>query len=237
MSGDDPFLSLSGSDLHAKGKPSVRRIFVVPFATFLFVKTTRLPEFVPLMTFWATDAMPGPVELMTGNDVVLRMKLFALLDREAVALNGPAPDKLFASILVLTKRKDPELEFPGMSPPAAQAAKVGVPPVLLLLMMKFVQPINEIVSVLPTRLRMVAFANTPVAAVMRIKSPEGRVSPVPKAPTEIGAGKVRIRFVVLRFELATRDPETVIPEPADNGSDVSAVRLVAISCGDGVLKI
>ena len=92
---------------------------MVAFTTFLFVNSVTVPGFVPLMTVWLTEAMPGPSELITGNEVVLRMKLLALLDSDAVALNGPAPDRLLASILVLTMRNEPDNALLTRSPPPA----------------------------------------------------------------------------------------------------------------------
>lgn len=173
---------------HAKLNPSVTTTVVVRVLAFLFVKTAIGPLFVvPGNASCFIDAIPSPTALTTGNDVVLRMKLFALLFREAVALAGvvnPLP-----SILVPRTRNDPELPFAIMA---------------------LVSPISDIVRLLPTRVMIVADEKRPVAARIRIPSPAGRSRPptVPSASVEIAVGKVKVNQVVLRFELAMRDPVT-----------------------------
>src|SRR5262249_15217766 len=103
----------------------------------------------PAATSCFTDASPSPKAVMIGIDVVLRMKLVALLLNVAVAFDGAV--KPLASILVPTTRNEPELVLATMS----------------------AAPISEIVNVFNERLTMVAAAKAPVAPNNRIASPAG----------------------------------------------------------------
>lgn len=185
--------------------------------TVLLVKIVNGPGFVPDTTSWVTDAMPSPRAVISGTVEVARKMLFPLLLKLAVALAGAV--RPFASTRVPISLKEPDWVFPVMS----------------------AAPINEIVMVLPDAVTIEAAAKTPVAAVIRIASPVGTsvATPVPgfATPDVIVLGNVNTKLVVLTFDDATNAPDTTIPASLEDGSEVSAVRLVLISIGDGVLKI